>query len=32
LPVRVADDPLFCVVNGIGKVLEEFDFFKDALM
>lgn len=32
LPVRVADDPLFCVVNGVGKVLEELDFFKDALM
>lgn len=32
LPVRVAEDPLFCVVNGIGKVLEELDFFRDALM
>lgn len=32
LPVRVADDPLFCVVNGAGKVLEELDFFRDALM
>jgi len=32
LPVRVADDPLFCVVNGIGKVLENFEFFKEALM
>ncbi len=32
LPVRVADDPLFCVVNGAGKVLEEMDFFKEALM
>ncbi len=32
LPVHVADDPLFCVVNGAGKVLEQFDFFKDALM
>lgn len=32
LPVRVADEPLFCVVNGAGKVLEELDFFKDALM
>lgn len=32
LPVRVADNPLYCVVNGAGKVLEELDFFKDALM
>ncbi|MGB8367375.1 MAG: rod shape-determining protein [Candidatus Babeliales bacterium] len=31
LPVRVADDPLFSVVNGAGKVLEELDFFKEAL-
>ncbi|MCX5925225.1 MAG: rod shape-determining protein [Candidatus Dependentiae bacterium] len=32
LPVRVADNPLFCVVNGAGKVLEEMDFFREALM
>ena len=32
LPVQVAKDPLFCVVNGAGKVLEELDFFRDALM
>lgn len=32
LPVRIADDPLFCVVNGAGKVLEHLDFYKDALM
>ena len=32
LPVRVAEDPLFCVVKGVGKVLEELDFFKEALM
>lgn len=32
LPVKVAEDPLFCVVNGIGKMLENLDFFKDALM
>lgn len=31
LPVRIADNPLLCVVNGAGKVLEELDFFKDAL-
>lgn len=32
LPVRIAENPLFCVVNGAGKVLEELDFFKDALV
>ena len=32
LPVRVAEDPLFCVVNGAGKVVENLDFFRDALM
>ena len=32
LPVKVAKDPLFCVVNGAGKVLVELDFFRDALM
>lgn len=32
LPVHVAKDPLFCVVNGAGKVLEKLDFFKEALM
>jgi rod shape-determining protein MreB len=32
LPVRVADDPLFCVVNGAGAVIENLSFFKEALM
>ncbi len=32
LPVSIAEDPLFCVVNGAGKVLEKLDFFRDALM
>lgn len=32
VPVRVADNPLFCVVNGAGMVLENLDFYKDALM
>jgi rod shape-determining protein MreB and related proteins len=32
LPVRVAENPLLCVVLGAGKVLDELDFFKDALM
>ena len=32
LPVRIADNPLLCVVNGAGKVLENIDFFKEALL
>ena len=32
LPVKRADNPLLCVVLGAGKVLDELDFFKDALM
>ncbi len=32
LPVKVAKDPLLCVVLGAGKVLEELDFFRDALL
>lgn len=31
LPVRVADDPLFCVVKGVGKVLENYSTYEDAL-
>lgn len=32
LPVRVADNPLFCVVNGAGKAIENLSFFREALM
>ena len=32
LPVTVANDPLLCVVLGAGKVLDELDFFRDALL
>lgn len=32
LPVRVAEDPLFCVVNGAGQVIENLNFFREALM
>lgn len=32
LPVKVAEDPLFCVVKGAGKVLEELDSFREVLM
>lgn len=31
LPVYVAEDPLLCVVNGIGKVLNNFKTFKGVL-
>jgi len=31
LPVKVAENPLFCVANGAGKVLEELDTFRDTL-
>ncbi len=31
LKVRVADNPLLCVVMGAGKVLEQLDFYKKAL-
>src|SRR3990170_2108340 len=31
LPVHIADNPLLCVVHGAGKVLEQLDFFKEAL-
>jgi rod shape-determining protein MreB len=29
LPVRVAEQPLLCVVLGLGKALDNFDFLKD---
>ena len=32
LPVQIAADPLLCVVYGAGKVLEQLDFFQEALM
>ncbi len=32
LPVKRAENPHHCVALGAGKVLDEFDFFKDALM
>ncbi len=32
LPVRVADAPLLSVVMGVGKVIDELDFFRDALL
>jgi rod shape-determining protein MreB len=32
LPVRLADNPLLGVVLGAGKVLDELDSFRDALM
>ena len=32
LPVKLAEDPLLAVVTGAGKVLENIDFFREALM
>ena len=32
LPVQVAEDPLLSVVIGAGKVLDELDLFRDALL
>lgn len=32
IPVRIAKSPLLCVVEGAGKVLEQLEFFKEALM
>jgi len=32
LPVKLSENPLLGVVMGIGKVLDELDFFRDALM
>jgi rod shape-determining protein MreB len=32
LPVHISKDPLLAVVNGVGKVLENLDFFREALM
>lgn len=32
LPVQIADNALFAVVDGVGKILGELDFFKDTLM
>jgi len=32
LPVRVSDNPLLSVVIGAGKVIDELDFFRDALL
>jgi rod shape-determining protein MreB len=31
IPVRIAEDPLLCVVKGAGQVLKQIDFYKDAL-
>lgn len=32
LPVKIAETPLLCVVLGAGKVLQNIDFYKDALI
>ncbi len=32
LPIHIAENPLLCVVNGAGRVLENLDFFQEALL
>ena len=32
LPTNIAEDPLTAVVRGAGKILEELNFYKDALI
>ena len=32
LPVQLADDPLCCVVLGSGKILDQFDKYKELLI
>lgn len=32
VPVKISENPLLCVVNGAGQVLENLSFFKEALM
>ncbi len=32
LPINVAEDPLTCVVRGVGKVLDDIDFYAKVLM
>lgn len=32
LPVRIAENPLLCVVNGAGKMLENIEFYGEAFM
>jgi len=32
LPVKIAERPLLCVVMGAGKVLENIEFYRDALL
>lgn len=32
IPVTISEDPLKCVVNGIGKLLEDFETYKDVII
>lgn len=32
IPVTIAEDPLKCVVNGIGKLLDDFEKYKDVII
>jgi rod shape-determining protein MreB len=32
LPINLMDDPLFCVVLGTGKILDDFDKYRPVVM
>ena len=32
LPINLMDDPLFCVVLGTGKILDDFDRYRPVIM
>jgi rod shape-determining protein MreB len=32
LPINLMDDPLFCVVLGTGKILDDFDKYRPVIM
>jgi len=32
VPVHIADDPLLCVVKGLGKALDNFDIFSKSMI
>ena len=32
LPINLMDDPLFCVVLGTGKILDDFERYRPVIM
>ena len=32
LPINLMDDPLFCVVLGTGKILDDFEKYRPVIM